>query len=170
MVKAKAQGLGIHINQKHYSKFDLDAPDWAKDLPHLPWYAEGVVIWDANQRIVINLNYWQAMELLDTLKNDSTWSTEGCEVSDEYFKISIDLKQTKETKDTQQQSKPKKMVIQLHLSPRQTKFLLAFLQENEGLIQTRGDMIKARYEEAMSSLASMLYEQIIEDEKMKSSS
>ncbi len=170
MVKTKEQDLGTHINQKHYCKFDLDAPDWAKDLPHLPWYAEGVVIWDENQKVVINLNFWQAMELLDSLNTDSSWNTEGCDVSDEYFEINIELKRKKETKENQQQSKSNKIVVQLHLSPKQTKLLLAFLKKNEKLIRTRGHMIKTGYEEAMNSLANMLYEQIIEDEKMRASS
>jgi hypothetical protein len=46
MIELQELTWGIRLNEKHYSKFDIQAPDWAKDNPGLTWYAEGIVIWD----------------------------------------------------------------------------------------------------------------------------
>ena len=35
MIEFKEQDWGVRLNEKNYCKFDLDAPDWAKDLPSL---------------------------------------------------------------------------------------------------------------------------------------
>ena len=57
MIEFKEQDWGVRLNEKHYCKFDLDAPDWAKDLPTLSWYSEGLVIWDGVQQVVVNMNF-----------------------------------------------------------------------------------------------------------------
>jgi len=49
MIKLQESTWGIRLNEKHYSKFDIDSPDWAKnDLSH-SWYSEGIVVWDETE-------------------------------------------------------------------------------------------------------------------------
>ena len=128
MIEFKEQDWGVRLNEKNYCKFDLDAPDWAKDLPTLSWYFEGLVVWDEIQEIAVNLNYWYAMELLDNLKEDQNWKAQGHNLYEQYIQIEIDVKRKKrkqsDIQEDQPGSKNETVTIELHLPPDRVDKLL----------------------------------------------
>lgn len=173
MIEFNEQHWGVFMNEKHYCKFDLEAPDWVKEGPGLSWYSEGVVIWDNSKKIVINLNFWHAMSLLDKLKNNSDWKKQGYNVSEEYHQFSVEIsrkkrKQSKVAED-QPHSMHEKVTIQLNLSPEHVKELLNFLEQNESLIHSKGSLIEFQYEQAMKELAKMIYEDMTKEVKQDGS-
>ena len=158
---------GMRINKKHYSKFDLEAPDWAKEDPGLTWYAEGIVIWDKATETVINLNFWHAMTLLDHLRSNPTWKERGQDVSEEKFQFSIPIRRRRRSKSAPPEEEPPiengKIITTLHLSPDQTQKLLDFLEQNEHLVQSEGTFIKDRYDQGMRMIADMIIEDVIKE-------
>jgi len=157
---------GIRINEKHYSKFDIDAPDWAKTEPGLSWYSKGVVIWDESQKIVISLDFWYSMAWLEWLKNNSEWEKLGSDVQKESIHISIEIpdrrrKGSSKSNLEELPSKSEKVITKYHLSPEQTKTAIKFLQHHEKIIHMEGEMIKWRYEQSMESLAVMICENMM---------
>lgn len=158
---------GFRLNEKHYSKFDVEAPDWAKDDPGLTWYAEGIIVWDETKETVINMNFWYAMTLLEHLRDDPKWKEQGQDVSEEKIQFSVPIRKRRRSKSTPPDEAPPiedgKIITTLHLSPEQTQKLLDFLEHNEHRIISRGTSIKLRYDHAMQMIADMLLEDIIKE-------
>lgn len=157
---------GIRINEKHYSKFDIDAPDWAKNEPGLSWYSKGVVIWDESQKTAIDLDFWYSMVWLERLKNNSEWEQLGSDVQKESMYISIEIPDRRKKGSSKSNleappSKSEKVITKFHLSPERTRIALKFLQHHESIIRMEGEMIKGQYEQAMESLAAMICEDIM---------
>jgi hypothetical protein len=158
MDELNEQEWGTRINEKHYSIFDLDAPDWVKEDPALSWYSEGLVVWDKTEKTVVTLNMWQAMDILDQLEKEDAWKTAGHDVYQKYFSFSIPIgrKSRKKVQEAKPPSKSEEVTIHLHLSPERVTKFLAYLKRNERYIRGEGMMIKARYEGGMQMLARLL--------------
>lgn len=167
MIELQESTWGIRLNEKHYSKFDIEAPDWAKDDPGLTWYAEGIVIWDEARETVINLNFWYTMTLLEHLRGDSKWKEQGQDVSEEKIQFSIPIRKQRRSKSAPPEKAPPiedgKIITTLHLSPDQTQKLLDFLEQNEHRIISRGTSIKLGYDHAMQMIADMIIEDMIRE-------
>jgi hypothetical protein len=163
MIELQESTWGTRLNEKHYSKFDIEAPDWAKnDLGH-SWYAEGIVIWDETEKIVVNLNFWDAMTLLEHLRDNQKWKERGQDVSEEEYQFSIPIRRRRRSKSAAPEEPPPientKIVTKLHLSPDQTQKLLDFLEQNEQIIRGRGKIIKDEYDRGIKWLVKMLHEE-----------
>ncbi len=163
MAEFQEQEWGIKLNERNYCKFDIKAPDWAKnDLSH-PWYSEGVVIWDKTKKTVINLDFWYAMNLLNHLRKNQKWKETGQNVSEEGIEFSFELKRRKRgkaaTPDEEPPAETKKVITKLHLSPQRTRKLLDFLEQNEQIIRVRGTIIKDQYDRGIRLLLDLLYEE-----------
>ena len=50
MIELQEATWAIRLNEKHYSKFDIEAPDWAKNDPGHSWYAGEIAIWDEAEK------------------------------------------------------------------------------------------------------------------------
>lgn len=167
MIESQESTWGIRLNEKHHSKFDIEAPDWAKDDPGLTWYAEGIVVWDETKKTVINLNFWYAMTLLEHLRGDPKWKEQGQDVSEEKIQFSIPIRKRRRSKSAPPEEAPPmengKIITTLHLSPDQTQKLLSFLEQNERQIYSRGSSIKSGYDDAMRMIADMIIEDMIQE-------
>lgn len=163
MIELQESTWGIRLNEKHHSKFDIEAPDWAKnDLGH-SWYSEGIVVWDESEKTVICLNFWHAMDLLDHPRKNQKWKETGQNVSKERIEFSFELKRRKRgrkaTPDTQPPAETKKVVTRLHLSPQQTLKLLDFLEQNEQIIRGKGTIIEEEYNQGIRWWVKLLREE-----------
>ena len=167
MIELQESTWGFRLNEKHYSKFDIEAPDWAKDDPGPTWYSEGIVIWDETEKTIVNLNFWHAMTLLDHLRSNPTWKERGQDVSEEKYQFSIPIRRRRRSKSAPPEVEPplenKKIITKLHLSPERTQKLLDFLEQNEPQIHSEGTSIKFRYDQAMGMIADMIIEDVIKE-------
>lgn len=163
MVELQESTWGIRLNEKHYCKFDIDAPEWVKDDPGLSWYSEGIVIWDEAEKTVINLDFWYAMSLLDHLRKNQKWKEAGQNVSEEKIEFSFELKRRKRgqhaTLNDEPPAETKKVITKLYLSPQRTQKLLVFLEQNEQIIRVRGTMIRDQYHRGIKFLVDLLHEE-----------
>jgi hypothetical protein len=167
MIELQESTWGIRLNEKHYSKFDIEAPDWAKnDLGH-SWYSEGIVIWDEAEKTVISSDFWYAMTLLEHLRSNTKWKERGQDVSEEKYQFSIPIRRPRRSKSAPPEEEPpienKKIITKLHLSSERTQKLLDFLEQNERLITSEGTFIKDRYDQAMKMIADWIIEDIIKE-------
>jgi hypothetical protein len=167
MIELQESTWGIRLNEKHYSKFDIEAPDWAKADPGLTWYAEGLVVWDEAKETVINMNFWYAMTLLEHLRDDQQWKEQGQDISEEKIQFSIPIRKRRRSKSAPPEEEPPiengKIITTLHLSPDQTQKLLDFLEKNERQIYSRGSSIKSGYDHAMRMIADMIIEDMMQE-------
>lgn len=167
MIELQDSTWGIRLNEKHYSKFDIEAPDWAKYDPGLTWYSEGIVIWDEARKTVMNMNFWYAMTLLEHLRDNPKWKEQGQDVSEEKIQFSIPIRKRRRSKSAPPEEAPPiedgKIITTLHLSPDQTQKLLSFLEQNERQIYSRGSSIKSGYDDAMRMIADMIIEDMIQE-------
>lgn len=162
-----AADWGIRLNEKHYSKFDIEAPDWAKnDIGH-SWYSEGIVVWDEAGKTVISLDFWYSMTLLQHLRSNTKWKERGQDVSEEKYQFSIPIRRRRRGKSAPPEEETpvenKKIITKLHLSPERTQKLLDFLEQNERLIISEGTFIKDRYDQAMKMIACWIIEEAIKE-------
>ena len=166
MIELQEATWGTRLNEKHYSKFDVEAPEWARNDPGLSWYSEGIIIWDETEKTVVNLNFWYAMDLLEHLSNNAKWKERGQAVSEEKYQFSIPIRRRRSKSAPPEEEPPmenKKIITKLHLSPERTQKLLDFLEHNERLIQSEGRSIKGRYDQAMRMIADMIIDDIREE-------
>jgi hypothetical protein len=130
MIELQESTWGIRLNEKHYSKFDIDSPDWAKnDLSH-SWYSEGIVVWDETEKTVVNLDFWYAMDLLNHLRKNQKWQETGQNISEERIEFSFEIKRRKRGNDAsldeQSPAETNSVITTLHLSPQRTQTLRDF--------------------------------------------
>lgn len=158
-----AADWGIRLNQKHYSKFDIEAPEWVRNDPSLSWYSKGIVVWDEAQQTVVNLDFWYAMSLMDHLRKNLKWKESGQDISEEKVQFSFEIKRRKKnrrpTPEDESQPETQKVITKLHLSPERTQKLLDFLEQNEQIIRVRGTIIKDQYDRGIKFLVDLLHEE-----------
>jgi hypothetical protein len=163
MIELQKSTWGIRLNEKHYSKFDIEAPNWARNNPGLSWYSEGIIIWDEAKKTIVNLDFWYAISLLDHLRKNQKWKDTGQNVSEEKIEFSFELKRRKRgktaTPDEERPAETKKVITKLHLSPQRTQKLLDFLEQNEQIIRVRGTIIKDQYYRGIKLLVDFLHEE-----------
>lgn len=163
MIELQESTWGIRLNEEHYSKFDIEAPGWAKNDPGLSWYAEGIIIWDETEKTVVNLDFWYAMDLLDHLRKNQKWQETGQNVSEERIEFSFEIERRKRGKDAsldkQSPAETKKVITKLHLSPERTQKLLDSLEQNEQIIRGRGTVIEDEYNRGIKWLVKLLHEE-----------
>lgn len=149
---------GFRINLLNYGKFDLDAPEWVKEIPTLSWYSKGFVIWDADEKLVVNLNTSGAVGILDQLYKDDDWKTNGIDVSESYTSFSLPLKRKGRRKSQEEQffSTKENVTIRIHLSPKRSAKLFSFLKLHESDIRSSWALGKFQYEHAMTMLVDIL--------------
>ena len=169
MAELNERDWGFRINKKHYSKMDLDAPDWVKELPYSSWYSEGLVVWDRDQKLVVNLNMWSVMSILELLEKSDTWKTEGQDLLERYTTITLPAgkRGRRKAHEEDEPAQFEDVTVRLHLSPERTEKLRAFLKQNESYIQTEGTMLQRRYDEGMTLIAKMLADSVRKERSQK---
>lgn len=77
---------GIHLNSEGRLASPPNHPSWLTQLQQQDWQQRGIVLWDANIRIIAHLYAGYALELLEHLQGNSAWKTKGFVVGSPTFK------------------------------------------------------------------------------------
>ncbi len=89
---------GIHLNSEGYFASSPNHPSWLTQLQQQDWQRRGVVLWDADHRIVAHLFASYVLELLEHLHKDTAWKTEGLVIGSPAFQLSSNNISTPSTK------------------------------------------------------------------------
>jgi len=122
---------GIHLNFEGYFASPPNHPSWLTQLQRQDWQRRGVVLWDANLRIVTHLYAGYAVELLEHLQDNSAWKNKGLVVGSPAFQLSSNSENTPSTKVGGE------LVLknQIELGADQAQTLIQFLSAQEGLLK-----------------------------------
>ena len=114
---------GAHLNFERYFASPPASPNWLTQLQQQDWQQRGIVLWDANIRIVTHLYAGYAIELLEHLQDNSVWKTKGLVVGSPAFQLSTSSANTPSTKV----GGKRVLKNQIELSADQAKTLVEFL-------------------------------------------
>jgi hypothetical protein len=122
---------GIHLNSEGHFTSPPNPPSWLTQLQQQDWQRRGVVLWDADHRIVAHLNAGYALEILEQLQDNSAWKTKGLVVGSPAFQLSSNSANTPSTKVGGE------LVLknQIELTPDQAQTLFEFLSAQEGSLK-----------------------------------
>jgi hypothetical protein len=71
----------MNLNFERYFSSPPSCPSWLTQLQQQDWQRGGIVVWDANLRIVAHLHAGYALELLEHIQGSETWKTIGLVIS-----------------------------------------------------------------------------------------
>ena len=122
---------GIHLNFEGHFTFPPNPPPWLTQLQQQDWQQRGIVLWDANIRIVAHLYAGYALELLEHLQGNSAWKTKGFVVGSPAFQLSSKSENTPPTKAGGE------LVLknQIELNADQVQTIFEFLSTQEGSLK-----------------------------------
>jgi hypothetical protein len=122
---------GIHLNFEGHFASPPNSPSWLTQLQQQDWHRRGVVLWDADLRIVTHLYAGYAVELLEHLQDNSSWKTKGLVVGSPAFQLSSNSENTPSTKVEGE------LVLknQIELVPDQTQTFFEFISAQESLLK-----------------------------------
>lgn len=79
---------GVHLNFEGHFSSPLSCPSWLTQLQQQDWQQRGIVMWNADLRIVAHLYARYALELLEYLHNYTAWKAEGLVIGSPAFQLS----------------------------------------------------------------------------------
>jgi len=122
---------GIHLNSEGHFASPPNHPSWLTQLQQQDWQQRGVVLWNADLRIVTHLYAGYAIELLKHLQDNSAWKTKGLVVGSPAFQLSSNSENTPSTKVGGE------LVLknQIELSPNQAQTFFEFLSPQKGSLK-----------------------------------
>lgn len=143
---------GIHLNFEEYFASPPNSPSWLTQLQQQDWQRRGVVLWDANIRVVSHLYAGYALELLEYLQGNDTWKTEGLVSGSPAFQLSTKNVNTPSTKVGGE------LVLknQIELSADQAKTLVEFLSAQESLLKRISSYDKEDAKQALSKMYQLI--------------
>jgi hypothetical protein len=78
----------MHFNfEGHFSTLP-SCPSWLTQLQQQDWQQRGIVVWNADLRIVTHLYAGYTLELLEHLQGNDTWNTNGLVIGSPAFQLS----------------------------------------------------------------------------------
>jgi hypothetical protein len=150
-INNKEKAWGAHINLTNKSTFPC--PDWADLHAKSEWDKSGIIIWDKAGSRIIRLWHHQALDLLDDLRESSSWRNDGFLISWNSYSLPLsekDRKARRSAENYRNQSKAGKLNrSEMHLSPIQSQEFLSFLESHQEEIFR---MANERSEEAKKML------------------
>ncbi len=122
---------GIHLNFEGHFTSPPNPPFWLTQLQQQDWQRRGVVLWDADLRIVAHLYVSYVLKLLEHLQGNDTWKTEGLVIGSPAFQLSASSTDTPSTKLGGE------LVLknQIELGADQAQTLVEFLSAQENLLK-----------------------------------
>ncbi len=81
---------GIHLNFDEYLASPPSFPDWLNTLQQQDWQRRGIVVWNANLRIVTHLYASYALEFLEQMPENDGWKSNGFVIGAPTYKLSSD--------------------------------------------------------------------------------
>ena len=122
---------GVHINFEGHFTSPPSCPSRLTQIQQQDWQRRGIVVWDADLRLVAHLYAGYALELLEHLQSNDVWKTNGLVIGSPAFQLS--------TSSTVSPS-PKMegawiLENQMELHPDQVQVLIEFLTAQESLLK-----------------------------------
>ncbi|NWG07086.1 MAG: hypothetical protein HXY35_10440 [Chloroflexi bacterium] len=139
---------GIHLNFEGHSASPPPPLSWLTQLQQQDWQRRGVVLWDADLRIVAHLYAGYALELLEHLQGNDTWKTEGLIIGSPAFQLSSNNTNTPSTKLGGE------LVLknQIELGTDQAQTLVEFLSAQENLLKLISSYDKEDAKQALNKV------------------
>lgn len=122
---------GIHLNFEGYFASPPPPPSWLTQLQEQDWQRRGVVLWDADHRIVTHVYAGYALELLEQLQDNSAWKTKGLVIGSPTFQLSSNSENTPSTKV----GGVLVLKNQIEFSADRAQILFKFLSAQEGFVE-----------------------------------
>ncbi|MBI5943638.1 MAG: hypothetical protein HY864_04660 [Chloroflexi bacterium] len=139
---------GIHLNFEGYFASPPNYPSWLTQLQQQDWQRRGIVLWDADHRIVAHLYASYGLELLEHLHNDTTWKTDGLAIGSPAFQLSANGISTPAIKVGGDWM----LKNQIELSADQAQALVEFLTARESLLERTSSYDKKEAKEALNKV------------------
>jgi len=143
---------GAHLNFEGHFASPPSCPTWLTQLQRQDWHRRGIVVWDADLRIVAHLYAGYALELLEHLQGNGAWKTNGLVIGSPAFRLS-----------TSSAGNPSSKIggawlleNQMELRPDQVQVLVEFLTAQEGLLKRISLYDKEDGEQALSKVYGLI--------------
>ena len=139
---------GIHLNFEGHFASPPNPPSWLTQLQQQDWQRRGVVLWDADLRIVAHPYASYVLELLEHLQGNDIWKTEGLVIGSPAFQLSSNSTNTPSTKLGGE------LVLknQIELGTDQAQTLVEFLSAQENLLKLISLYDKEDAEQALNKV------------------
>jgi len=79
---------GAHLNFEGYFSSPPSCPSWLTLLQQQDWPRRGIIVWDADLRIVAYLYAGYALEILEHLQGNDAWKTKDLVIGSPAFQFS----------------------------------------------------------------------------------
>jgi hypothetical protein len=139
---------GVHLNFEGYFSTPPSCPSWLTQLQQQDWQQRGIVVWDADLRIVAHLYAGYAIELLEHLQGNDTWKTNGLVIGTPAFQLSNSSADNPSPK----MGRARILENQMELRPGQVQVLIEFLTAQESLLKRISSYDKEGTKEAISKV------------------
>jgi hypothetical protein len=139
---------GVHLNFEGYFSSPPSCPSWLTQLQQQDWQQRGMVVWDANLRIVAHLYAGYALELLEHLQGNDIWKTNGLVIGSPTFQLSNSSANILSPK----MGGARILENQMELRPGQVQVLIEFLAAQESLLKRISSYDKENAEQAISKV------------------
>jgi len=135
----------MHLNFEGYFTSPPASPDWLIQLQQQDWQRRGIVVWNADLRIVAHLYAGYALELLEHLQGNVVWKANGLVIGSPAFQLSTSSVSTPSTKVGGSWL----LENQMELRPDQVQVLIEFLTAQESLLKRISSYDKEDAEQAI---------------------
>ncbi|MBI3165252.1 MAG: helix-turn-helix domain-containing protein [Chloroflexi bacterium] len=122
---------GIHLNFEGHFASPPNPPSWLTQLQQQDWQRRGIVLWNAEIRVVAHLYAGCALDLLEHLQGNDAWKTEGLVIGSPAFQLSANLVSTPSTNVAGDWV----LKSQIELSADQTQAIIEFLTTQKTLLK-----------------------------------
>lgn len=80
---------GVHLNFDGRFISPLTHPDWLTPLQQQDWQRRGLVVWDAELRLVAHLYAGHALEVLEHMRATEGWKTSGFLIGSPTYQLPV---------------------------------------------------------------------------------
>ncbi len=123
---------GIHLNFEGCLASPPNPLSWLTQLQQQDWQRRGIIVWDADLRIVAHLYAGYALELLEYMKANENWKLNGFLVSSSTYQLSSN---ESETLSNGTAEGVLKLENQIKLAPDRARDFFDFLNTHERLLK-----------------------------------
>ena len=138
----------MHLNFEGYFTSPPASPDWLIQLQQQDWQRRGIVVWNADLRIVAHLYAGYALELLEHLQGNVVWKANGLVIGSPAFQLSTSSVSTPSTKVGGSWL----LENQMELRPDQVQVLIEFLTTQECLLKRISSSDKEDAKQALNKV------------------
>jgi hypothetical protein len=78
----------VHFNFEGYFTSAPTSPAWLTPFQQRDWQCRGIVVWDAGVRVVAHLYAGYALELLDEMRANDAWQSDGFLIGSPTYQLS----------------------------------------------------------------------------------